>query len=162
MQHIANQSQVGRPANFRFIGPDQDGAQIANARALRLAMQVPDHLRLGILSDDLAARVLRKFGVAKDYWLATRSEQPDAGLFETTRVEADRNRFRVSMLRNIARTGPYFHDGSVADLKQAVQVMADVQLSSRLPEADAASIVSFLESLTGPIPASFRAPRATP
>jgi cytochrome c peroxidase len=110
----------------------------------------------------LGGRGLKKFGVKKDYWTATRSEKKDAGLFETTQVETDRNRFRVSMLRNIAKTGPHFHDGSVADLKEAVQVMADVQSGNRLPDIDAAAIVSFLESLTGPIPSNYHAPGLKP
>jgi len=110
----------------------------------------------------LGGRGLRKFGVKKDYWLATGSEKKDAGLFETTKVESDRNRFRVAMLRNIAKTGPYFHDGSVGDLPEAVQVMADVQSGHRLPEDDAAAIVSFLESLTGPVPANYHAPARKP
>jgi cytochrome c peroxidase len=106
----------------------------------------------------LGGRSLRKFGVKKDYWTATGSERQDAGLFESTGVETDRNRFRVSMLRNIARTGPYFHDGSVADLEEAVQVMADVQLGARLPDEDAGAIVTFLSSLTGEIPTNYHAP----
>ena len=57
--------------------------------------------------------------------------------------------FRVPMLRNVAKTAPYFHDGSVARLDDAVRVMADVQLGRTLPERDVADIVAFLESLTG-------------
>jgi cytochrome c peroxidase len=110
----------------------------------------------------LGGRGLKKFGVKKDYWLATGSEKQDAGLFETTKAESDRNRFRVSMLRNIAKTGPYFHDGSVADLRESVQVMADVQLGSRLPDNDAAAIVSFLETLTGRVPSNYHPPGAKP
>jgi cytochrome c peroxidase len=110
----------------------------------------------------LGGRGIKKFGVKKDYWTATRSEKKDAGLFETTKLESDRDRFRVSMLRNIAKTGPYFHDGSVADLKETVQVMADVQSGNRLPDDDAAAIVSFLESLTGPIPSNYNPPREKP
>ncbi len=63
------------------------------------------------------------------------------------------------MLRNIARTGPYFHDGSVMDLKEAVQVMADVQLGERLSNDEAAAIVAFLETLTGQIPSNYCPPR---
>lgn len=62
------------------------------------------------------------------------------------------------MLRNIARTGPYFHDGSVSDLREAVQVMADVQLGARLPDERAGAIVAFLEALTGEVPKHYRAP----
>jgi len=107
----------------------------------------------------LGGNALKKFGVVKDYGPATRSEKLDAGVFDATKVEADRYKFRVSMLRNIARTGPYFHDGSVADLKEAVQVMADVQLGKRLSDADAAAVVAFLEALTGEIPRNYSAPK---
>ncbi len=101
---------------------------------------------------------LRKFGATKDYWLATGSERRDEGRYETTKAEEDRFKFRVSMLRNIADTAPYFHDGSVADLKEAVQVMADVQLGGRLPEADASALVVFLRTLSGGVPAHYAPP----
>ena len=84
----------------------------------------------------------------------------DFGLEEFTGDPADRYKFRVSMLRNVARTAPYFHDGSVADLKEAVQVMADVQLGGRLGDADARAIVSFLEALTGEAPKHYGPPTA--
>lgn len=109
----------------------------------------------------LGGKSLKKFGVEKDYWLATKSKQQDAGLFETTKKDEDRYLFRVSILRNVAKTGPYFHDGSVPDLKEAVQVMADVQLGDRLSDADAESVVAFLETLTGEIPRHYAAPSAT-
>lgn len=149
------------PAPFdRFLSGENDALTAPQKTGLRafLAAGCAD-CHSGPL---LGGRGLKKFGVKKDYWLATRSEKQDAGLFETTKLEPDRNRFRVSMLRNIAKTGPYFHDGSVADLKEAVQVMADVQLGSRLPDSDAAAIVSFLESLTGAIPANYHAPETKP
>lgn len=72
--------------------------------------------------------------------------------------EADRYKFRVPMLRNIAKTAPYFHDGSVAKLDEAVQIMADVQFGERLSEQDAAAIAAFLESLTGEVPQHFAPP----
>ncbi|MCI0683005.1 MAG: c-type cytochrome [Gemmataceae bacterium] len=102
---------------------------------------------------------IRKFGVEKEYWTATKSEKKDAGLFTATKKEADLYKFRVSNLRNVAKTGPYFHDGSVADLKEAVQVMADVQLGNRLSDADAAAIVAFLETLTGDVPRHYGPPK---
>lgn len=98
---------------------------------------------------------IQKFGITKDYWTATRSEKRDAGRFEATGKEADRYAFRVSMLRNIAKTAPYFHDGSVDKLEEAVQVMADVQLGGRLSDKDAASVVSFFDALNGTVPKHF-------
>jgi cytochrome c peroxidase len=62
------------------------------------------------------------------------------------------------MLRNITRTGPYFHDGSVATIQQAVRVMAEVQLGKNLPTQDVEDIVAFLESMTGAIPQHYSPP----
>jgi cytochrome c peroxidase len=47
---------------------------------------------------------------------------------------------------------PYFHDGSVDDLGQAVRIMAKLQLGRDLNVEQAQAIVAFLHSLTGPIP----------
>ena len=63
--------------------------------------------------------------------------------------------FRVASLRNVAMTPPYFHDGSVATLPQAVRVMAHVQLGVTLNDTDTRDIMAFLESLTGELPANF-------
>jgi len=52
-------------------------------------------------------------------------------------------------------TPPYFHDGSVAQLPEAVKVMARVHLGITLSDGDARDIVAFLESLTGELPANF-------
>jgi cytochrome c peroxidase len=52
-------------------------------------------------------------------------------------------------------TAPYFHDGSVATLPDAVRTMARVQLGVALTDADTRDIVAFLQSLTGKLPASF-------
>jgi cytochrome c peroxidase len=56
---------------------------------------------------------------------------------------------RVPSLRNVAATGPYFHDGSAATLDQAVRRMATAQLNQNLTDDQVASLVSFLNTLTG-------------
>ncbi len=108
----------------------------------------------------------QKFGITQDYWLVTGSTPKDAfkgydkGRFHDTKDEADAFMFKVPQLRNVAVTPPYFHDGSVATLPQAVRVMAQLQLGKQLSDEDVSHIVSFLESLTGDIPADFaKAPR---
>src|SRR5262249_22697655 len=58
-------------------------------------------------------------------------------------------------LRNVAMTAPYFHNGSVVTLQEAVRVMARVQLGVTLGDAETSGIVAFLESLTGELPANF-------
>ncbi len=70
--------------------------------------------------------------------------------------------FRVPSLRNVAMTAPYFHDGSVATLAEAVKVMGRVQLGMKLGDAEISDIVSFLNSLTGDFPAEFAAPAVQP
>lgn len=76
----------------------------------------------------------------------------DKGREEATGNKADANMFRVSTLRNITDTAPYFHNGSVNDLSEAVRVMAKTQLNKDLSAADVADIVAFLGSLTGEYP----------
>jgi len=78
--------------------------------------------------------------------------QKDQGRFEVTKQEADKMSFKVPSLRNVAKTGPYFHDSSAKTLAEAVQMMAEFQLGKTLSADDTASIVSFLEALTGNIP----------
>jgi cytochrome c peroxidase len=97
----------------------------------------------------------QKFGVVEDYWKATGSEPTDPGRFAVTGQVADRYVFKVPSLRNVAMTAPYFHDGSVATLPQAVRVMARVQLGKMLSDGEVEAIVAFLGSLTGPLPADF-------
>jgi len=101
---------------------------------------------------------MEKFGVVKDYWLVTKSEKKDEGLFLATHEVEDKYRFRVSVLRNIAKTSPYFHDGSVKTLPKAVDVMAEVQLGVKLDQSQRRLLTSFLESLTGQVPQNFGPP----
>jgi cytochrome c peroxidase len=63
--------------------------------------------------------------------------------------------FKVAGLRNVEMTPPYFHDGSVGTLPEAVRIMARVQLGKKLSDEDTASIVTFLKSLTGKLPENF-------
>lgn len=105
---------------------------------------------------------MKKFGLLKDYWLETGSDKPDPGRFAVTKKEEDRFVFRVPMLRNVAKTAPYFHDGSVDSLERAIRVMASVQLGHTLDDAEAASIAAFLESLTGSVPANYAPPGQQP
>jgi cytochrome c peroxidase len=78
---------------------------------------------------------------------------------------------RVPSLRNVAVTAPYFDDGGVATLPEAVRLMARAQLGRELTDAQTASIVAFLGTLTGsyegrpltaPPPAAPPAPGAPP
>ena len=81
--------------------------------------------------------------------------QDDPGRYKLTQKEEDRMIFKVPSLRNVAKTGPYFHDGSVKDLKAAVLQMANTQLGKDLSNTEASDIVAFLDSLTGEPPAEY-------
>lgn len=94
----------------------------------------------------------QKFGVYGDYRTFTHSTTNDEGRKKLTKLESDKDFFKVSSLRNVAKTFPYFHDGSVSDLKQAVLIMGKTQLNKDLAEAEVNGIVSFLNSLTGNLP----------
>ncbi len=76
----------------------------------------------------------------------------DKGRFAVTETVDDEYVFRASPLRNVSVTAPYFHSGKVWDLKVAVQIMAESQLGEELSDAEADSIVAFLDSLTGALP----------
>lgn len=73
----------------------------------------------------------------------------DLGRFNITHKEWDKFVFKVPSLRNVALTAPYFHDGSIATLDQAVDIMFDYQLGVAALKQEKELIVKFLKSLTG-------------
>ncbi len=95
---------------------------------------------------------LMKFGLINDYHPLTGSKNGDNGLMDQTKKETDKDIFKVAGLRNVAKTFPYFHDGSVKLLSDAVKIMAKAQLNKDLSDKEISSIVTFLESLTSDIP----------
>lgn len=90
-----------------------------------------------------------KFGIFKNYWVLTKSAEKDSGRYMITRDQEDLFVFKIPTLRNVGMTQPYFHDGSVQDLKEAVKVMGQTQLDIELTNQEADAIVSFLATLTG-------------
>lgn len=102
----------------------------------------------------LGGNTFQKFGVSADYRTILKPKVNDEGKKKATKAESDKDMFKVPGLRNITKTAPYFHDGSVKDLSEAVKIMASLQLNKNLTEAQTTSIVKFLESLTGEVPAS--------
>ena len=78
--------------------------------------------------------------------------QKDLGRGAVTGSVTDNLFFKVPSLRNVAKTAPYFHDGSVKDLGEAVRMMARHQLARTLDDERVAAIVAWLECLTGEVP----------
>ncbi len=103
----------------------------------------------------IGGNMFQKFGVMEDYWKETGVAEPDKGRADITKDPADLYVFKVPSLRNVAMTAPYFHDGSVSRLGDAVRIMAKVQLDKQLTDPDIANIVAFLASLTGKLPDGF-------
>jgi len=63
----------------------------------------------------------------------------------------DKLLFRVPILRNISKTAPYFHNGSIKDLKEVVRIMSKYQLGNEFSKEDIDDVVAFLKTLDGKI-----------
>jgi cytochrome c peroxidase len=99
---------------------------------------------------NVGGNMFQKLGVMTDYFAERGGEtKADQGRYNSTSVDKDRHVFRVPSLRNVARTAPYFHDGSAETLEQAIRVMARYQLGRPLEEAQVGHIAAFLRTLTG-------------
>jgi len=93
----------------------------------------------------LGGTTFQKLGVVHPY------DDADKGLEEVTGKASDRQIFKVPSLRNIAETGPWFHNGQVATLAEAIRLMAYHQLGNELAPERIAEIEAFLGSLTGTV-----------
>ena len=99
----------------------------------------------------------QKMGVMEPY----QAKSPAEGLSAVTGKDADRFKFKVPTLRNVAMTYPYFHDGEAETLTEAVDIMGRLQLGKQFSEQENAQIVAFLKTLTGDQP-SFLLPILPP
>ena len=114
------------PADFTFVCPTE----------------------LGDLADNY--ETFQKLGVVKPW-----PNQKDLGRYAVTKAAKDKMMFKTPSLRNIAMTAPYYHDGSVKTLEEAVSLMAEYQNGKKLAPAETASIVAFLKTLTGELPMDY-------
>lgn len=102
---------------------------------------------------NIGGNMFQRFGVMDNYFEARGNiTHEDYGRYNVTGDEEDRFRFKVPSLRNVALTAPYFHDGSVATLQEAVKIMGHYQLGVELGEREIRFIVLFLDTLTGEMP----------
>ncbi len=104
------------------------------------------------IGNTFGGSMFQKFGLIKDYWEMTGSKQKDEGRKDVTKADADKFFFKVPGLRNIVHTYPYFHDGSVWDLKDAIAAMGELQLNKKLTTEEINNIEVFLQTLTGELP----------
>jgi cytochrome c peroxidase len=142
----------------KFVSGQKSALSKEQARGLQLVQEAgctSCHSGANFAGPDLPVGTghFQKFPVmAQSEYVAKYDLAKDLGRFEVTKADADKNMFRVPTWRNIAVTAPYFHNGSVATLDEAVRVMASTQLGKTLPDQDVKDIVAFLNALTGPFP----------
>lgn len=99
----------------------------------------------------------------------TRGEFADTGRYSQTKVDTDMGRFKTPTLRNVAQTAPYMHDGSMPDLKAAIDhyigggnsnphLDKEIHVLDFLSGQEREDLLEFLKSLTGEIPAEVGPP----
>ncbi len=90
---------------------------------------------------NLGGMTYQKMGVFHEY------SNKDPGRFKVTNLESDRYVFKVPMLRNVALSSPYFHDGETGNLAEAVDQMGYLQLNRELKDEEINNILRFLTTL---------------
>ncbi|MBU0553958.1 cytochrome-c peroxidase [Myxococcota bacterium] len=101
------------------------------------------------VGEALGGQSFEKMGLYKDYFAGRQVGEADLGRYNVTKDEHDKMRFKTPILRNIAVTQPYLHDGSTSDLREVVKIMSTHQLKAPLTEAEIDAVTAFLKSLTG-------------
>jgi cytochrome c peroxidase len=128
-----------------------DGDQKALTNAEKQGLN--DFMQVGCITCHttrlLGGHMFQKSGLLAPY------PSQDPGRAKVTGKDFDRHFFKVPPLVNVEQTAPYYHDGKVATLEAAVATMAKTQLGRDLTAEQTASIVTFLKSLTGPLPEEF-------
>lgn len=105
-------------------------------------------VNMGGLSYELMGRRANYFE-DRELTLKSGLTDGDNGRWAQTKVERDRYRFKTPTLRNVALTYPYYHDGSVETLNQAISMMAKYQVGRDMPQEDVLKIEKFFDALTG-------------
>jgi len=140
------------PSRFdKFLNGDTNALTAQEKTGLKMFMDVGcSKCHTGAA---IGGQMYQKFGLVNGpYWKYTNSDHQDEGRYKITNQQSDKYVFKVPILRNIAHTYPYFHDGSVWDLSKAVDIMGETQLGRKLTESETNDIIAFLKSLTGTIP----------
>lgn len=144
------------PSRFDdFLGGKADALSDAEVAGLAKYMEVGcPTCHMGATA---GGQMFQKLGLVHPY------ETKDLGRYEVTKKDGDKYFFKVPSLRNVEKTGPWFHDGSVKTLDEAIRLMGWHQLGKKLEPAEVESIATFLKALTGRIDAEYVAePAALP
>ncbi|MDP1557757.1 MAG: cytochrome-c peroxidase [Nitrosomonas sp.] len=130
------------PSRFDdFLNGNEDALSVNEKRGLKKFI----HMGCATCHNGVAigGNSYKKIGVVEPY------ETTDMGRFAVTNIESDKKLFKVPSLRNITKTAPYFHDGSVETLDEAIRLMAKHQLGRQVGPGFIDDVKAFLESLTG-------------
>lgn len=126
-----------------YVEGNQDALSNAEKRGLKMFIET------GCITchtgPNFGGTLYQKMGLVNAY-----ENKEDMGRFEVTGVESDKYMFKVASLRNVELTAPYYHDGAVEKLEDAVQKMAWMNLGKELTPTDIDQIVAFLKTLTDP------------
>jgi cytochrome c peroxidase len=91
-----------------------------------------------------------------------KSDKADVGRFKVSQDAKHKHAFKTPTLRNVSKTGPYFHDGSAKTLEDAVKAMASggnpqdgltvdpLLLDRKLTDDEVKDIAAFLGALSCP------------
>lgn len=102
------------------------------------------------VGSQVGGTMYQKLGLVEEY-----PDKSDRGRYKVTEKESDKMKFKVPVLRNVTRSGPYFHDGSVETLDQAVRLMGKHQLGRNLSDKQVDLIITWLETLEGDLPEDY-------
>lgn len=97
----------------------------------------------------VGGNMYEKLGIVIPYFSEETTTGLDMGRYRLSGDNEHKFEFKVPSLRNVARTAPYLHDGSIDTLEEVVSIMAKHQLGLRLSDNETADIVKFLQSLNG-------------
>jgi len=100
----------------------------------------------------VGGQMAQEFALYGYYWDYTNSTYIDKGRYQFTKDPGDKFVFKVPQLRNIVKTYPYFHDGSISDLKEAIKIMGMAETNIQMKQEDIDNILEFFKTLTGRIP----------
>jgi cytochrome c peroxidase len=95
----------------------------------------------------MGGQSFQKLGIVGSYRPAGDDTHVDLGRYNITNKVTDQEVFKVPSLRNVAQTGPWFHDGRIETLEDAIRLMSRIQLGRELTEEQVSSLVAFLNVL---------------
>lgn len=145
---IFEESLITPDARFdRYLRGERDALGTEEVAGYRL---FKTHCASCHAGTNLGGLSFEKMGWRRPYFVdKEKVHTDDFGRFNVTQMEADRHYFKVPTLRNVEVTYPYFHNGSVDDLREAVEVMVRHQTDAKLNDREIDQITAFLRTLTG-------------